>query len=122
MAGLMQGQRPRRIRNAMLDQIRQQAESQVPPALADEYRAIVVAGLKIMYSAETDQTMERAYKQLQAKHYDPTFMAHALIKLLSNIYNESRGKMKVEAAFPALAVLMAYALDYLEQKIGRAHV
>jgi hypothetical protein len=102
----------------MLDQIRQQAESQVPPALADEYRAIVVAGLRTMYSAETDETMERAYEQLRANHYSPKFMAHALIKLLSVIYNESRSKMKVEAAFPALMALMAYALDYLEYTRG----
>lgn len=104
------------IKEPMLVEIRDQIERQLPPELEADYRAILRAGMKLMFSKQTHGFMMDYVQHIQASPPEqvPTLVAHGVIKMLTIIWNESKGKMKIEAAFPAATTLMCYALEYVK--------
>jgi len=109
MAGLVN-----QVDNRLLTQAQQKAEASVPAQYRRGYTAIVAAGLKAMFSDNTFPLMKQYLASIKSPQDIPHVVAHGIMKLLSILYNESRGKLQLEASGPASIVLMTHALDYVE--------
>jgi hypothetical protein len=109
----MIGQKP--LTDPMLKKIRDGVESSVPAELKDDYLKIVVAGMKLMYSEQTNKMSLMALTRAAGKVGPYRATALGVVALLGIIYRESKGKMSTPAAFPAAIVLLCYALEFLER-------
>lgn len=104
-------------KSSTLKQLEQQIEQQVPAQVKEAFTAILVAGQKLMFDEKTHPHMVQYLEQAAQVKNPAVFLAHGIIKVLTIIHRESRGKMKAEAAFPAAAILLCYALEFLEKRI-----
>ena len=102
------------IDNRLLSQARDKAEASVPEPYRRGYTQILAAGLKAMFSDKTFPMMKEYLASIKSPQDIPNVVAHGIIKLLSILFNESRGKLQLEASGPAAIVLMTHALDYVE--------
>jgi hypothetical protein len=102
------------IDNRLLSQARDKAEASVPEQYRRGYTQILAAGLKAMFSDKTFPLMKEYLASIKSPQDIPHVVAHGIIKLLSILFNESRGKLQLEASGPASIVLMTHALDYVE--------
>lgn len=106
------------LQDPILKRIEQGIEQAVPKELKKAYMAVVVSGMKIMFSKETSQFMDQRMQQsgdiVQA-------VSTGIADLLMLIYGESNRKMSIPAAMLAAFTLMAQALDYAE-KVGAVEV
>lgn len=110
---------PRETQTPQLKQLEAQIEAAVPAPLKDDFLRVLVAGQKAMYADETHTyTTDYLNQVLQAPpEKQPVLLAHGVLKLLTILYKESQGKMKLEAAFPACALFLCYALEMLGTRI-----
>jgi hypothetical protein len=105
------------IKNPMLQQAAQAVEAKVPPDLKNTYQRIILAGEKFMYSPKTHEMM---MKQMSGPN--PAEAAgEGIAKLFAILMKESKGTLRMEAAIPAMTVLLCDGLDFLEQA-GRIKV
>lgn len=109
MAGLVN-----QVDNRLLKQAQQKTEASVPTQYRRGYTAILAAGLKAMFSDKTFPLMKEYLASIKSPQDIPQVVAHGIIKLLSLLFNESQGKLQIEASGPASIVLMTHALDYVE--------
>lgn len=107
---------PEKLTEPLLVQVKRDVEAQVPKELKDAYDRVIVAGLKLMYSDQTHRYLDEYLAQTKDSKNPAQMIAHGLMKLLQILFKESQGKLSVEAAFPAITVLMCYALEDLEQR------
>lgn len=109
MAGLVS-----QVDSRLLTQAQQKAEASVPEQFRKGYTAIVAAGLKAMFSEKTFPMTKQYLTGVKGLPDVPKVVSHGIVKLLSILFNESQGKLQLEAAGPACIVLMTHALDYVE--------
>lgn len=107
---------PEQLTDPLLVQVKRDVEAQVPKDLKDAYDRVIVAGLKLMYSDQTHRYLDEYLEKTKDAKNPAQMIAHGLMKLLQILFKESQGKLSVEAAFPAITVLMCYALEDLEQR------
>lgn len=103
------------IDDPILQRIERGIEAKVPPDMKQAYLAVIVAGMRVMYSEETAHMMD---DQLQASDDLVTNVSEGIAKLMMMLHSESKGKMSIPAAALASISLMAQALDYAEKKFG----
>jgi len=104
-----------KISNPILQKIQDQIEQKVPADLKKDYLAVVVAGMKVMFSPETSNMM---MDRLKASDDVVKNVSSGIADLLALLYQESGQKMSVPAAMFAAIVLMCQALDVAEKTMG----
>jgi hypothetical protein len=88
----------------------------MPAPIQTAVQQTVVAGLKILYSANTHQSIVApVYATLRERGFQPTDIANGVANLLNTIFKASQGKMHLQSATPAGIILLCYVLDDLEQ-------
>ena len=103
------------LKDPILQKIERGIEAKVPPEMKKDYLAVVVAGMRIMYSEETAHLID---DQLKSSTDIVKNVSEGIAKLIGMISNESKGSMSQPAAALASISLMAQALDYAERKYG----
>jgi len=101
--------------NRLLIQAQKKTEASVPEQYRRGYTSIVAAGLKAMFSDKTFPLMKSYLAAIKSPQDIPQVVAHGIVKLMSILFNESKGKMPLEPSVPAAIVLMTHALDYIEE-------
>lgn len=96
----------------LLTQVKQGIEAKIPPNLQEDTQKMVVAGMKIMFDAQTHQMM---MKQINQSGDITDNVAKGIGALMSIIFRSSKGAPPIDAAVPASILLMVEALDYLAQ-------
>lgn len=105
------------IKNPLLKQAAQAVEAKVPAELKNTFQRIILAGEKFMYSPKTHEMM---MKQMSGPN--PAEAAgEGIAKLFAILFKESKGTLRMEAAIPAMTVLLCEGLDFLEEA-GRLKV
>lgn len=104
-----------KISDPILQKIQKQIEAKVPPDLKKDYLAVVVAGMKVMFSPETSNLL---MDRLKASDDVVKNVSSGIADLLALLYQESGQKMSVPAAMFAAIVLMCQALDVAEKTMG----
>lgn len=84
----------------------------IPPEAKDAVDRIVAAGMKIMYSPQLRQELQKA---VQSKEPVPQKMAAAVTTLLVGMDKQSKGSMPTAAMFPAGMELLGEAAMVLEK-------
>ena len=103
------------IKDPILQKIRDGVEEKIPPELKKDYQAVMVAGMKLMFDQSTHGFMVKAVQQIaQSGEKIPQMMAHAIVKLVSIIHNESKGRASIPALMAASIVFMCYAYEFME--------
>lgn len=110
------------LKDALLTKTREQVDAQVKPALQRDHQALVVAGMKIMYSEETYRMAVQSFNAVAKSQTPPKAAALATITLFAMIWREVRPteqqqQTMVPAAFSAAIVLLCYVLEYMEQAL-----
>jgi hypothetical protein len=100
--------------NPLLQKTIDLADQSIKPEYQKGYHAILAAGLKAMFSDQTFHFMKDYLKTVRTAAQIPEAVSHGIVKLLSILWNESKGKMQLEPVGSAAMVLMAHALDYVE--------
>ena len=113
MAGLLQT-----LTDPLLKSTMKQIDAAIPPELKRDYLAIVTAGLSMMYNRKTHPLMVEYLDQVKQAQYNPTMIAHGVVKMLSIIHRESKGQINVGVAPAAALVLLLYVLEYMEKTQG----
>ena len=113
MAGLLQT-----LTDPFLKSTMKQIDAAIPPEMKRDYLAIVTAGLSIMFNKSTHQEMVNYLQKVKEAQYNPTMIAHGVVKLISIIHRESKGQMNVGVAPAAALVLLLYVLEYMEKTQG----
>jgi hypothetical protein len=99
-------------KNPTLQKIEEGVQAKVPQPMQAAYQKIVLAGMKIMFSAQTHPFM---VQQLSQKGDVVDHVAQYVAGLLGVMYKQSKGTMPIKAAIPAATALMCEALDFLDK-------
>ena len=102
---------------SMLEQIERNVEQNLDktmPQLKQAYMNIVVAGRQAMFSEKTHEIMVKYMQNITGPQDVPKIVAHGIVKLLSELYTRSNGKMSTDSSAVAAITLMTYALKYVE--------
>lgn len=113
MAGLLQT-----LTDPFLNSTMKQIDAAIPPELKRDYLAVVTAGLSTMFNRSTHQEMLDYLQKVKEAQYNPTMIAHGVVKLISIIHRESKGQMNIDIAPAAAIVLLLYVLQYMEKTQG----
>jgi hypothetical protein len=105
-------------KSEILQKIEDGVQAKVPQPLQAAYQKIVIAGMKIMFSAQTHPFM---VKQLTKPGDQVDHVAQYIAGLLGVMYKQSKNTMPLKAGIPAAVALMCEALDFLE-KAGKLQV
>ena len=111
------------IKNALLAQTAQQVEATVKPELKQDYLAVIVSGMKIMFSPDLcRKEVLRFLNSIKGPHDVPRYIGHGIVKLISIILKESQRKADLAdpiyaASIPAAIVLMCYALEFVDKRM-----
>jgi hypothetical protein len=103
------------VKDPLLKQISANIEKSVRKEDTTDYHRIMAAGKKLMFSNQTFKFMQEYMGGIKAPADIPKIVSHGIVKLISIIFNESKGTMSLSAAGPAAMQLMVDALDYVEQ-------
>lgn len=107
MGGLIQD-----VKDPILVKLRAGVESKLDPSLKEGYQRIVVAGMKLLFSPQTQHLMVDALTQARQSGNVPAGVIQGVTRLMTQLVNESKGKLSVPAAFPAAITLMTYILEF----------
>ena len=98
--------------NPLLKQTEEAIQAKVPKNMQEAFQRIVLAGSKVMYSKESQNLIADELKS----DGDPAEIAGTgVAKLLGLLMAHSKGTMPMQAAIPAITVLLCEALDFMEQ-------
>jgi hypothetical protein len=86
------------------------AQIKVPPELREPYERIVLAGMKVMFSEETN---EMAMQSLQGEGPIEQRLAKGICDLMVLLWQESNQSMPPQLIIPAAVELLAEAADFL---------
>lgn len=107
------------LKDPLLVKTKDAVETKLPEPLKDPVERIVVAGMKLLYSQQTHQSLvQPVYAKIKEGGFQPDAIANGMVNLLAILYKASKGGMKIEAAYPAGIILLCYVLDDLEQLYG----
>jgi hypothetical protein len=110
----MPGVLTRAVKDPLLVQAQRDAEASVPAQYKRGYNATMAAGLKLMFSEQTFPDMKKYVSTIKGPQDIPKVIAHGIVKLMSILFNETKGKVPLETSISAAIVLMTHALQYLE--------
>jgi len=99
-----------------LTRIAKEAEAQVPEQLKGQFLSIMVAGGKVMWSPELAEERQAFDQALQDANDVPKVVAHAVLKTIATIQNESGSDKPLDAMGLAAPIFMAHILQYVEAK------
>lgn len=116
IGAIQQAQRPKD--NPLLSKIVENATKDVPENLRDQFDRIMVVAGKLMWSDEASDERAAFDQQIQQAGNVPEVVAHAVLKVVSIIQNESKAKKPLDAMGLAAPIFMAYMLQYVEAKLG----
>ncbi|HUW38604.1 MAG TPA: hypothetical protein VMV91_14865 [Rhodocyclaceae bacterium] len=100
------------IQNPILKKIEAGIEAKIPPESRQQYMAIVVSGMQIMFSTGTRHLL---MQKIQQPGDIVTKVSMGIAQLIGTIYNQAKGKMSVPEAIPAAITLAMQALDFAER-------
>ncbi|OIR02635.1 hypothetical protein GALL_153490 [mine drainage metagenome] len=100
------------IQNPILKRIEDGIEAKIPPGSRQQYMAIVVSGMQIMFSPATRHML---MQKIQQPGDIVTKVSSGIAQLVGTIYNQSQGKMSVPEAVPAAITLAMQVLDFAER-------
>jgi hypothetical protein len=101
--------RPRQ-EGSLGEQVR--AKIEVPPELREAYERIILAGMKVMYSEETNQM---AMEALQGDGPVEQRLAQGIRDLMVILWQESNQSLPPQLILPAAVELLSDAADFLNQ-------
>lgn len=104
------------VQDPMLKRLVQGVEAKLNPDMKRNYEAIVVSGMKLMFSPGTHQEMVEYLKNIQSPEDVPKIVSHGIVKVLSIIQNQSQQDGPLPAAGPACLTLMAMAMEFVEKQ------
>ena len=87
-------------------------DAKLPPAKSHALDRIIIAGMRIMFSAQTHQMM---LQELQAPGAISDKLAQGITKLILLMLKESNGTMPPDLFIPAGTILLAKAAEFLNQ-------
>ena len=103
---------------AMLDQIEKNVEMKIQkerPEIEEDYRSTKVAGLQMMFSERTHELMVKHFaKFIKGPEDIPKVVAQSTVKLMSMLFEGSKGSMSINSLGPAAIVFMAHGLKYVD--------
>lgn len=111
MAGLLSS-----VKDPLLRRLVTRMEGALKPEMRRNYDAIVVAGMKLMFSEGTHHFMDEYLENIKSPEDVPRIIAHGIVKLLSIIQNQSKKQEPFPSAGPACISLMAMALEFVEKR------
>lgn len=111
MAGILNA-----VKDPLLKRMVVHIESRLTPELRKNYDAVVVSGMKLMFSEQTHQYMAEYLQMIKVPQDVPKMVAHGIIKLLSIIQNQSKQASPFPAAGPACMALACMALEFVEKR------
>jgi len=97
----------------------QQLEAKIPPEMKQDYQAIVVAGMRVLFDDKTHKYFTAAIQQGQQSGNLPKRIVQGIVKLIQVVREQSQGKMKMAMAFPAAITLLCHALEYIQKTAGK---
>ncbi|MEO7666830.1 MAG: hypothetical protein ABIU97_07345 [Dehalococcoidia bacterium] len=97
----------------MLEKKKQDVTSKVNPAIKADFDAIVKAGGTVLWSEQSHDDANHVMEAIQSEGHHPDDIATAMVNLLTMIFKGSKGKMKIEAAYPAAVVLLCQVLQFM---------
>jgi|TARA_R110000868_G_scaffold246180_2_gene502801 hypothetical protein len=110
------------MQNTLLKRVEAQVESQVPPAVRENYMKIVVSGMKYAMKDGANSIIA-SLKQSKDPLGDSVKGAINIVGLLRKA---AKGTMPVNAMIPAAMTLLLQALDFADKtgilKVGQAEV
>ena len=84
----------------------------LPPGMQKPFMAVVVAGMKIMFS---DQTHAQVMQQIEQPGPMPQKLGTGVAGLMAMLFKESNRSIAPQLLIPAGVVLMAHAADFLNK-------
>ena len=105
------------VTDSLLSKTLAKTEASVPEKYQRGYNQIMAAGLKAMFSEKTFSLTKEYLQNIKSEADIPRIVSHGAIKLMSILFNVSRGKLQLEASGPAAIGLMVHALQYVEQRM-----
>lgn len=103
--------------NEMMQQVEQQMQAKVPPESKAGFEKAVTAGLKVMYESKGGVITQQLSKSDDYAHN----VGEGVAKLIGILFQQSKGTLPIEIAFPAASIFMCEGLDFLE-KAGKVEV
>lgn len=88
------------------------AKMHLPPNMQKPFLAVIVAGMKILFSNSTHQLV---LKQIQQPGPMAPKLGQGIAGLMAILFQESQRSISPQLLIPAGIVLMAHAADYLNQ-------
>jgi hypothetical protein len=104
------------IRQPVLEQIKQQIEAKVPPAIKRDFLAVVVTGMRLIYDPKTNPIAVKYLDEALQKYEAPMAVAMAALHVVAVVARESKGKIRVDAAIYAAMVFMVYIWEFVQAK------
>lgn len=104
--------------NPQLQKIKDQITAKVPAEKKEAYQRIYLAGMKVMFDAQTHKLMLQALNKPGELSEN---IGEGIGQLLGTLYQESRKTMPIDVAMLAAIDLMCEALDFIEQT-GKAEI
>ena len=105
------------VQSSLLKRTMEKAEASLPPKYQRGYHAIMAAGLKLMFDRGTFRYTEEYLRSVKSPQDVPRIVAHGIVKLISMIFNSTKGRMPLEPSGTAAIVLMCHALEYVEREM-----
>lgn len=106
--------KPNTLTDTLLQRTAQKSEASVPKPYQKGFRATMAAGLQTMFSEQTFPEMQTYMKTIKGPQDVPKIVSHGIVKLMTIMMNETKGKMPLETSGVAALVLMTHALQYVE--------
>jgi hypothetical protein len=88
------------------------AQIQVPPELREAYERIVLAGMKVMFSEETNRM---AMQSLQGEGPIEQRLAKGICDLMALLWQQSNQSMPPQLIIPAAIELLTEAADFIDE-------
>jgi hypothetical protein len=98
------------MQNQHLQQIQDQVEAKMDPKDHDNYRRIVVAGMKLMFDKSTFGDVIKQFNPQRPAES----VANGIIGIGAILMKKSKKTMPITAAIAAMNTLLLHALDFLD--------
>lgn len=120
MSGLVQDatQSQSQGKGVDLNALKTKIDATIPKEQKRGYNATMAAGMKLMFSEKTFPEAKAYLDQIQSPDQIPDAVGHGIVKGMSILMNESKGRLPIESSAAAAQGLMTQALDYLQSVKG----
>lgn len=101
-----------------LEKMAKDVEAKVPPQYQREFMALMVAGMKVCWSASTHHLMTKSLAGIKGPQDVPQVVSQGIVKLMRLVLKESKQQKPMPMMPTAALVLMFQALQYVEKRMG----